>query len=67
MVAKNKKIKDYCKSNNIKLKDFAEKAGITPIYLSQIICGYRSPSAKTAAKIINASNGDISFHDLVQL
>jgi len=54
-------IKIYSKENNIKIKDIAKKAGIKPVYLSQIIIGYRNPSARVAKKIANSCENKVSL------
>jgi transcriptional regulator with XRE-family HTH domain len=54
-------IKTYSQKNNIKIKDIAKKAGITPVYLSQIIMGYRKPSPNVAKKIANSCENKVSL------
>lgn len=58
-------IKDFCKNKQIKIKDFAGILKIPPTYLSQIIIGYRRPSPELAAKIEQATGGQVSRLELL--
>ncbi len=52
-------IKKYLAAERIKVKDFARILGIKPVYLSQIICGYRPVSKYLALLIEEKTNGRV--------
>jgi transcriptional regulator with XRE-family HTH domain len=54
------------KNRHFKDKDFADKIGISPGYLSFLKIGIRIPSLKLALKIEKASNGELSAVELIK-
>lgn len=57
----NKKIK-----KRIDIKVYAEKIGITAESLSQIINGHVVPQMRTAKKIEEATEGEVTAEDVIQ-
>ena len=49
-------LKKYSIDNNIKIKEIAEKTKTKPVYISQIIMGYRKPSPRLA-KLLEQETG----------
>lgn len=41
--------------------DFARQVGIRPVYLSQILSGYRTPSFKLMVRISQATSGAVDL------
>ena len=58
-------LKTYCLKNNKKIKEIAEKAKTKPVYVSQIIMGYRKPSPELASLIERATGGLVSRLELL--
>ena len=58
-------IKIYSLKNNIKIKDIAKKARTKPVYISQIIMGYRRPSSRLALLLEKATNGAVTRLELL--
>jgi DNA-binding transcriptional regulator YdaS (Cro superfamily) len=58
-------IKHYCKSNGIRVKDFAGTIGYSPGYISQVITGFRNPSAWLCLKVEKATAGAIRKEALI--
>ncbi len=59
------KLKWYLAKHNLELKDLADKAFITPQYLSSVKNGRLKPSLKTARFICAATNGEVSIDELM--
>ena len=57
-------LKWYILKNQIKQIDFAKKIGITPPFLSHLLKYKYFPSRKTAIKIIELTNKEITMDDL---
>jgi len=57
-------LKEYLESNGIKQKYFAEKVGISPQSLSDLVNKKTAPRQKTAQKIVKLTNGEVTFEDL---
>ncbi len=55
------KLKAYLFSRS--KKDFADKIGTSPVYLSQLMSGVRKPSFSMARKIDTATDGLVSLTD----
>jgi transcriptional regulator with XRE-family HTH domain len=54
------------KSNGITAKAIAERAGLSPSYVSMLLNGQRSnPSASVVGKIVAASGGALSHEDFI--
>jgi transcriptional regulator with XRE-family HTH domain len=45
-------------------RSYATKAGITRIYLSQLVTGFRRPSAELAKRLHEESGFAVSLHEL---
>jgi transcriptional regulator with XRE-family HTH domain len=43
-------------------KDFAEKLGTSPSYLSQLLSGHRKPGRKMMLKIQESTDGAVDFN-----
>jgi transcriptional regulator with XRE-family HTH domain len=59
-------LRHYLETNRIYFYEFAAKIGVTPTYLSDIVRGQRKPSLKLLIKIVEASNGAVSYDDVVK-
>lgn len=61
------KLKQYLKENKITQLEFAEKLGITRVHLNYICADtpYK-PSVKLADKIEKATDGAVSFEELLR-
>ena len=57
------KLKEYLKINNIKAKDFAEKIGVTPAYVTLIHQGKRWPRVDLMRRITEATDGQVTAND----
>ncbi|CCB87751.1 helix-turn-helix domain-containing protein [Simkania negevensis] len=57
-------LKEYLESNGIKHKYFAEKVGISPQSLSDLVNKKTAPRQKTAQKIVELTKGEVTFEDL---
>lgn len=57
----------YLYKNKIKHKDFAKKIGLVPHRLSVIVHKRASPNLVTAIKIHEASEGKVSYKELVRM
>lgn len=44
---------------------FAKRAGVEPSTITRIMNGERSPSLEVAKKIVDASDGKVTFEDLI--
>lgn len=53
------KLKTYLKKTKMTQAMFAEKAGITNAYASQLVSGARTPSLAMARKISTITNGAV--------
>ena len=58
-------IKKFCNDNDITLKDFSVRVGTSAPYLSQIVKGYRKPSADVALAIEQATGGAVTLRELL--
>ena len=59
------RLKDYLESKDLNGKGFSEISGLSEPYLSQIANGKRVPSTEAIIKIHRATNGQVTFEDLV--
>lgn len=57
-------LKWYILKNQIKQVEFAKKIGITPSFFSHLLKYKYFPSRKTAIKIIELTNKEITMNDL---
>ncbi len=57
-------LKIYLFKNQIKQIDFAEKIGLSPAYFSKILKYKNFPSRKTALKILELTNNEITMNDI---
>lgn len=57
-------LEDYIDLKGVKKKYFAKQLGITPQALSKIVSGKGAPRKKTAQKIVELTNGEVTFEDL---
>jgi len=57
-------LEEYIRSNGIKKQYFAKQLGVTPQALSRIMSGRGAPRQKTAQKIVELTNGEVTFEDL---
>jgi DNA-binding transcriptional regulator YdaS (Cro superfamily) len=55
---------EYIKNNGV--NNLAEKIGTNPLYLRQIGWGKAKPSFVLAIKIVEATNGQVTFDDLAK-
>lgn len=60
------KLDEYLWRNKIKRKDFAKKTNIEPHSLSNIVNGRVSPKLYTAINIVEATEGIVSYRDLLR-
>ncbi|MCB9093038.1 MAG: helix-turn-helix transcriptional regulator [Halobacteriovoraceae bacterium] len=57
-------LKDYLKKYCVTKTGFAKRLGVTYDSVLNIINGKAYPSAKTAQKIVELTNGEVTFEDL---
>jgi len=57
-------IEDYLKKYGITKRGFARRLIITESALHKIIAGINSPRTTTAQKIVELTNGEVTFEDL---
>jgi DNA-binding transcriptional regulator YdaS (Cro superfamily) len=57
-------IKRYAKENKIKINTLAKRAGFSPVYVYQVIMGYRAMSGRLACSLFKATNGGLSLEEL---
>ncbi len=57
-------LKKYLESNYITKRGFAKKLGVTESTLYNIISGRAYPAAKVAQKIVELTNGEVTFEEL---
>lgn len=57
-------LKEYLEKNFIIKAGFAKKIGLNVSTLHNILQGRAYPSAKTAQKIVELTNGEVTFEDL---
>jgi len=57
-------LKKYLERNKITQRDFSFKIDYAEQNLNKILSGKFKPSIYTALKIVQATNGEISFEDL---
>lgn len=57
-------LKKYLDEHGLKHKHFAEKVGISPQSLSELVNKKKAPRQKTAQKIVKLTNGEVTFEDL---
>lgn len=57
-------LKEYLKKYGITKTGFARRMGVTYDTVINIINGKAYPSAKTAQKIVELTNGEVTFEDL---
>lgn len=57
------KLKEYLKTNKIKAKEFAEKIGVTPAYVTLIHQGKRWPRVDLMRRISEATDGQVTAND----
>jgi transcriptional regulator with XRE-family HTH domain len=60
------KLETYLKLNKLKQRDFAKIAGIDEAMMSRLINHYEIPKIKTIKIIEKATNGQVSWVDLVE-
>lgn len=58
------KIREYLDKNNLTIKDLAQFCGVTEPYMWRITKGINNPSYYLARKIVEFSNGNISFKSI---
>lgn len=56
----------YLTENRISQRAFAEKVGISPSFLNEILQGAKAPSLAVALKITDAADGAVSLASLVK-
>ena len=54
-------LKKYLESNYISKRGFAKKLGVTESTLYNIISGRAYPAEKVAQKIVELTNGEVTF------
>ena len=59
------KLEKYLYNKRIKLIAFAKYSNLKVSYLSQIKNGKKTPSLKTATKIVKATKNAVTFKDLI--
>lgn len=57
-------LRKYLRINDIKLKEMAQKLGISFSYLNSVIYGGKIPSCKLASKIYEVTEGQVTEEDL---
>ena len=57
-------LQEYLEKNFIVKSKFAKAVGINPTTLHHILSGKFLPSGKTAQKIVELTNGEVTFEDL---
>lgn len=57
-------LEEYLKKYGTKKKWFADELGLSLTSLGRILKGSHYPSAKTAQKIVELTNGEVTFEDL---
>lgn len=61
-----KNFHDFYFGMPVKARDsYVERVGTTIAYAERIAGGFRLPSLKMAKRLIDAANGEISFHSLI--
>lgn len=59
-------LSEYLAANRIRLRDLAEKVGISAPSLSKLANGVNSPRLETARKISEATAGEVTAEDFMQ-
>lgn len=57
-------IEEYLSKYGMTKRGFAKRLGITESALHKIIAGTNSPRRATAQKIVELTNGEVTFEDL---
>jgi DNA-binding XRE family transcriptional regulator len=57
-------LKEYLEKKHIIKKGFASELGVTEATLHNILSNRKKPSPKTAQKIVELTNGEVTFEDL---
>lgn len=56
----------YLAATGTSQRAFAEKVGISPSFLNEIIQGAKAPSLAVALKIVDAADGSVSMSSLLR-
>lgn len=57
---------DFLAKNNLSQKDLAARLGVSPGYLSQLLCGSRYPSPNLRRRMLETLD-PLGFHDLFSI
>lgn len=60
------KLKKYCTDNGIQKSWFAEKIGMTPAFFYHILAGRYKLTSTYWVKVIEVTQGQITFTDLIE-
>lgn len=60
------KLKEYLSENNLTHENFSQQVGVSRVQITKIINKYVSPSAKVMKKIKEATDGKVSYEDLIE-
>lgn len=58
-------LKQYCETNNLKLKELAKKLNLSAAFITQLVNGSRRPSPAVALKIEEETNGKVTRMELL--
>jgi transcriptional regulator with XRE-family HTH domain len=58
------KLEEYIKSHGLNLNKFAVKVGVSRVQITRLIKGQQNPSAHLTHKIMEITNGEVTFQDL---
>lgn len=58
-------VKAYCERHRITQQAFAEKASLSPAFVSQVIRGVEKVGRESASKMVEASDGELTFDALM--
>lgn len=56
---------DYIKKHDLKVAQFARRIGCTRVYISMIMHGKKKPGNLMCKAIIEASEGEVTMHDIL--
>lgn len=59
------KLEEYLSKNHLTHEAFSQKVDVSRVQITKIINGHVSPSAKLMKKIKQATNGKVSYEDLI--
>jgi len=59
-------LSEYCKKTKTRQKDIAKKVRASAGFISQICNGNRRPSPEVADAIEKATNGEVTFEELLR-